>query len=184
MNPLEYLAFMFLRTLRRLHLARVVRIGSQRNFIDYFKGFEKVEAVRGIFGEKTDEVLRNLKVEFMGLFGYMGVDNTDGHLLVNVRYLDTGDKTDIYLDIIHELCHVKQYMEGRELFDGRYEYVDRPTEVEAYRYTVKEAQRLGLSDERILQYLKTEWMSNDDLRKLAGYVGIEYKDGEGPAASQ
>ena len=184
MNPLEYFAFMIFRVLRRLHLARLIRIGSKRNFADYFKGFDKVEAVRGIFGVKTDEVLRNLKVEFMGLFGYMGVDNSDGHLLVNVRYLKEGDKTDVYLDVIHELCHVKQYMDGKELFDGRYEYVDRPTEVEAYRYTVKEARRLGLGDERILQYLKTEWMSDEDLKRLAGHVGIELKDGATPAASQ
>lgn len=173
MNPLEYLAFMIMRTLRRLHLARLIRIGAKRNFNDYFKGFDKNEAVRGIFGEQTEEVLRNLKVEFMGLFGYMGVDNNDGHLLVNARYLENGDKTDIYLDVIHELCHVKQYMEGKELFDPEYDYVDRPTEIEAYGVAVKEARRLGISDERICQYLKTEWMSDDDFKKLARNVGVK-----------
>ena len=59
---------------------------STKMFKDYFKGFEKVDAVKRIFGEKTEEVLRNLKVEFIW-FGYMGVDNTDGHLMVNGRYL-------------------------------------------------------------------------------------------------
>jgi hypothetical protein len=172
-NPLEYLAFLFMRSLRRLHLARLIRIGVKRNFNDYFIGFDKNAAVRGIFGDKTEEVLRNLKVEFMGLFGYMGVDNTDGHLLVNARYLENGDKIDIYLDVIHELCHVKQYMNGEELFDSNYEYVDRPTEIEAYRYTVKEARRLGLSDERICQYLKTEWMSDEDFKKLAKHLGVD-----------
>lgn len=167
------MAFVLLRTLRRLHLARLIRIGSKHNFTDFFKHFEKVEAVRGIFGDKTEEVLRNLKVEFMGLFGYMGVDSTDGHLLVNARYLENGDKKDIYLDIIHELCHVKQYMDGRELFDGRYEYVDRPTEIEAYRYTVQEARRLGLDDRRICQYLKTEWMSEEDLKRLAKHLEVD-----------
>ena len=166
------MAFLLLRSLRKLHLARLVRIGAKHNFNDYFKGFDKNEAVRGIFGNETEDVLRNLKVEFMGLFGYMGVDNTDGHLLVNARYLENGDKTDIYLDVIHELCHVKQYMEGKELFDGRYEYVDRPTEIEAYRYTVNEARRLGLSNERICQYLKTEWMSEEDFKKLAKHLEV------------
>jgi hypothetical protein len=151
----------------------LIRIGAKRNFNDYFKGFDKNEAVRGIFGEQTEEVLRNLKVEFMGLFGYMGVDNNDGHLLVNARYLENGDKTDIYLDVIHELCHVKQYMEGKELFDPEYDYVDRPTEIEAYGVAVKEARRLGISDERICQYLKTEWMSDDDFKKLARNVGVK-----------
>jgi hypothetical protein len=141
-------------------------------FTDYFKDFDKVPAVKGIFGEKTADVLRNLKVDFVG-FGYMGVDNASGHLFVNSNYLKNGDKIDIYLDIVHELCHIKQHMEGRELFDGRYDYVDRPTEVEAYRYTVQEARRLGLSDQRILEYLKTEWMSREDLEKLAKHVGVD-----------
>ena len=36
-----------------------------------------------------------------------------------------------------------------ELFDPRYTYVDRETEIEAYRYkNVREARRLGLSEER------------------------------------
>jgi hypothetical protein len=147
---------------------------SKHRFMDYFKGYEKVEAVKGIFAEKTEETLRKLKVEFIW-FGYMGVDNTDGHLLVNARYLRTGNTTDIYLDIVHELCHVKQWIDGRELFDNRYEYVDRPTEIEAYRYTVQEAKRIGLSSERILLYLKTEWMSAEDLKRLVRNMQIDLK---------
>jgi hypothetical protein len=65
-------------------------------------------------------------------------------------------------------------MEGQELFDSQYDYVDRPTEVEAYRYAVQEARRLGLSDERICQYLTTEWMNDKDLKRLAEAVGVRY----------
>jgi hypothetical protein len=177
MNPLEYIVFSIFRLLRQLRLRRIIRLGtSTRRFTDYFKGFEKVEAVRRIFREKTETVLSNLKIEFVGFGGYMGVDDTTGHLLVNSRYLSSGDKVDIYLDVIHELYHVKQFMEGKELFDNRYEYVDRPTEVEAYRYTVQEAKRIGLSDERICEYLKTEWMSEDDFRRLAKAVNVSCCD--------
>jgi hypothetical protein len=102
----------------------------------------------------------------------MGVDDDTGHLLVNARYLKNGDKIDIYLDIVHELYHIKQWLEGRELFDNKYSYVDRPTEIEAYRYTVKEAKRIGLNDKRILEYLKTEWISNPELQRLAKTVDI------------
>ena len=173
MNWLEYIAFRILRLFRKLRLNRIIRMGTSTHmFTDYFKNFEKVEAVRGIFAEKTEKVLRNLKIEFIGLGGYMGVDNTDGHLMVNARYLNSGNKVDIYLDVIHELYHVKQFMEGRELFDSRYDYIERPTEVEAYRYTVQEARRLGLSDERICQYLKTEWMSDSDLKRLAKALNV------------
>jgi hypothetical protein len=90
-------------------------------FAEYFQGFEKVPAVQGIFGEKTDEALRNLVVELSWVGGYMYVDGSDGHLVVSKGYLNNGDKTDIYLDLIHELCHVKQFMEGKELFDPRYD---------------------------------------------------------------
>lgn len=169
----EYVAWTMFRLARKLRLTRIMRFGtSTKMFMDYFKGFEKSQAVRGIFGDKTDEVLKNLKVDFTW-FGYMGVNDNNGHMMVNRNYLSTGDKTDIYLDVVHELCHVKQHLEGKELFDPRYEYVDRPTEVEAYRYTVKEAQRLGLSDKQILCYLQTEWMSDDDLKCLVKNMGID-----------
>jgi len=159
--------------MRKLRLTGIFRLGASTGmFLDYFKGFEKSQAVRGIFGDKTDEVLKHLKVEFIW-FGYMGVDDEDGHLRVNGRYLNNGDKTDIYLDVVHELCHVKQHLEGKELFSVGYDYVDRPTEVEAYRYTVQEAKRIGLSDQQILRYLQTEWISDEDLKKLVKNMGID-----------
>ena len=147
---------------------------SMHPFMRYFKGFEKLEAVRRIFGEKTLEVLENLKVEFAGMRAYMGVSDSDGHLLVGASYLKDGDIIDIYLDVIHELVHVKQFMEGRELFDSDFRYIERPTEVEAYQVAVEEARRLGLSDERICSYLKTEWMSEEDFMKLAEAMNVPY----------
>jgi hypothetical protein len=150
----------------KVEIVRDVPI-STYPFKDYFKGFEEVEAVRQIFGEKTEEVLKNLKVEFAGTRGYMGVNNRDGHLLISSNYLKEGDIVDIYLDIIHELVHVRQFMEGKELFDDNFSYTERPTEIEAYRHAVKEARRLGLDDDRICLYLKTEWMSDDDMKRLA-----------------
>jgi hypothetical protein len=149
-------------------------VGNRKGtFLEYFKGFDKVAAVRGIFGEKTTEVLSHLTVEFTLLRGYMYVDGDDGHLVVSRAYLNSGDKTDIYLDLIHELCHVKQFMDGKQLFDENYSYVDRPTEIEAYRYCVQEAQRLGLGDERILHYLRTEWLTEGELCRLASNIGLK-----------
>jgi hypothetical protein len=142
-------------------------------FNDYFKGFDKVEAVRRIFGEKTEEVLANLKVEFTWFRSYMWVSSADGHITVSAYYLNNGDKIDVYLDLIHELVHVRQFMEGKELFDANYSYSDRPTEVEAYRYAVEEAKRLGLTEAQICRYLKTEWMSIQDLNRLAGALEIK-----------
>jgi hypothetical protein len=142
-------------------------------FLDYFRGFQKVGAVRLIFGQKTEEVLSKLRVEFVGRRGYMGVSEVDGHLIVSADYLCKGKRTDIYLDIVHELVHVRQFMEGKELFDHNFEYVERPTEVEAYRVAVEEARRLGLSEKRICQYLKTEWMTDEEFRRLTKAVNVE-----------
>jgi hypothetical protein len=161
-------------TVRTLHLDRFFRIrGKMHAFDEYFKGFEKVEVVRKIFGKKTEEVLSNLRVEFTWIRSYMWVDGTDGHITVSSYYLNNGDKVDIYLDLIHELVHVRQFMEGRELFDTDYSYIDRPTEIEAYKYAVEEARRLELSDEWICKYLKTEWMSPEDLRRLAKTLDVK-----------
>lgn len=146
---------------------------STHLFTEFFQEFEHVEIVRRLFGERTEEVLHDLRIEFSGRRGYMGVSNNDGHLIISAQYLNQGNIIDIYLDIIHELVHVKQFLEGKELFDQHYSYVERPTEVEAYRYTVEEARNLGLSDERILEYLQTEWMSDEDLTCLAKALNIK-----------
>ena len=113
-------------------------------FINYFKGFGKVGAVRELFGDETEKVLNNLKVEFGSRRGYMGVSDEDGHLIISAPYLRDGDEREIYLDIIHELVHVKQFKNGLELQDARFRYSYRPTEIEAFAHTVKEARRIGI----------------------------------------
>ncbi len=154
---------------------RIIRSAATTmyRFTDYFKGFENVEAVRRIFGDQTEKVLSNLKVEFSGNRGYMGVSNVDGHLMVSAEYLKKGDVVDIYLDIIHELTHVKQFLDGKELFDNHYSYVERPTEIEAFCNAAQEAKRLGLSEEEICLYLRTDWMSDEDFLQLAKTLNIK-----------
>lgn len=159
--------------LEKVKIRRDVNVPIYR-FVDYFKGFENVEAVRQIFGDETEKVLNDLKIEFFHFRrGYMGVNDQNGHLFINANYIKTGDKRDIYLDIIHELVHVKQYIEGKPLFAGRVNYVDRPTEIEAYRHTIKEARRIGMTEEEIYEYLKVDWISNEDAKKLAITLGIK-----------
>jgi hypothetical protein len=104
--------------------------------------------------------------------GFMWVSDEDGVLHVSHHYLETGDLRTLYLDVVHELTHVKQFHEGRELFDEAYEYVDRPTEIEAYAVAVREAQRLGMSTEEILEYLEVPWISPEEHARLAEAVGL------------
>ena len=172
MTAIEYAVFRILRLFRKLPFDPLSLTNQKVVFAEYFKGFSENGAVKGIFGEKTGEVLSHLTVELSWIMGYMYVDGSDGHLVISKNYLNNGNKTDIYLDLIHELCHIKQYMNGKELFDPRYDYVDRPTEIEAYRYAVKEARRLGLSEQRICGYLRTEWMSDNDFLRLAKSVDV------------
>ena len=172
-DPRESLLLKIMQVIRFLRLYRLLRVNMKtHSFMEYFKGMEKVDAVREIFGEKTDEVLSNLKVEFTWAGGYMWVNNADGHLMISAKYLEEGDRIDVYLDLIHELVHIKQFLEGKELFDIHYSYTKRPTEIEAYRAAVNEARRLGLSDERICRYLKTEWMSDEEMGRLAKAMNV------------
>lgn len=136
-------------------------------FTDFFVGFEKIAAVRSLFGAKTAKVLKNLKVEFFSLrFGYMSVSDEDGHILISTNHLKNADQRVLYLDLIHELFHVKQFMEGKDLFQNEFEYVDSPIEVPAYRFTIEEARRIGMKTGEITEYLKVEWVTEEQHARL------------------
>jgi hypothetical protein len=150
-------------------------------FTDYFQGFENVPVIRKLFGEKTEQVLRNLKVEFYSArFGYMAVSDEDGHLLISAYHLRTADEAIIYLDVVHELHHVKQFMDGKDLFLTDFEYVDSPIEIEAYRGTVEEARRIGFSDDQIVEYLKIEWINDEQMERLIQHMGLRRTAKDGP----
>ncbi len=141
-------------------------------FKQVFQGFENCQAVRDTFGEETDKVVNSLGVELNSRKGYMGVSETTGNLIVSTSYLRTGDELSIYLDVIHELVHVRQFKEGKDLFDPNYQYVDRPTEVEAYAHSAKEAKRLGMTDDKIMDYLRMDWVTEEEVQRLAKSIGV------------
>ena len=142
-------------------------------FTDYFVGFEKLAAVKSLFGAKTAKVLRDLKVEFFSLrFGYMSVSDEDGHLLISTNHLKNADVKILYLDVIHELFHVKQFMEGKNLFQSEFEYVDSPIEVPAYKFTIEEARRIGMNTNEIVDYLKVEWVTEEQHARLVKTLAL------------
>jgi hypothetical protein len=145
-------------------------------FAKFFQGFDKVGAIRSLFGPQTSRVLRSLKVEFFSArFGYMGTSDIDGHLLISSRHLRDSPFRTVYLDLVHELCHVKQFRDGRPLFYPKLSYVDAPSEIEAYRFTVDEGRRVGMTDSQLLDYLKVEWISTVEHRRLARRCGVAWK---------
>ena len=144
-------------------------------FKDYFKGFEKVEAVKNLFGESTEEVLQKLRLEFYNGRGYMSFSDVDGHIRINADYLNKGDTTDLYLDMLHQLVHLKQFREGHEIFKKNLIWVDRTLEIEASQYAVDEARRLGMNDEEIFEYLRNSRISENDLHALAKCLKVKVK---------
>ncbi|MGI0041478.1 MAG: hypothetical protein ACRD94_05885 [Nitrosopumilaceae archaeon] len=102
----------------------------------------------------------------------MFVKNDDASIVIGLDHLQKSDSKILYLDIVHELVHVKQQRSGLDLYDKLYSYVDRPTEIEAYEIAVREAKRLGMDNKEILDYLHVEWMTPEEHKRLASHVGI------------
>jgi hypothetical protein len=132
-------------------------------FTDYFKGFENVGAVRAVFGSETESVLRKLRLAFVSNRRmYMGIRDQDGNIGVGAFHLENSDQRTLYLDVVHELFHVKQFMDNKKWFREEHQkfmgdrglYYASPLEVPAYYHTVKEAKRIGMSEKQIVQYLK------------------------------
>jgi hypothetical protein len=154
-------------------------------FERFFRGFAETPPIRELFGKNSARILRNLKVEFFSPpFGYMGTSDQDGHLIVSSHHLKTSDLRTLYLDVVHELCHVKQFRAGRPLFDRKKKYVDTPTEIEAYAFTVREGQRIGMTNSQLVEYLKVEWVDENDHRRLARRLGLLPKKKAGSSSTR
>jgi ribosomal protein S18 acetylase RimI-like enzyme len=151
---------------------RDVSAGTTKPFAEIFSGFEKVESVRFLFGSDTEEVVSKLKVSLDSPPGYLRVDGETGNIIINPEYLKTGHERHLYLDVIHELTHVKQFREGKELYDRRFAYFERPTEIEAYAVAVEEARRIGMGKEEIVEYLKVEWVTEEEFAKFVAVMRI------------
>jgi hypothetical protein len=145
-------------------------------FTEIFLGFDELNAVKGIFGKDIEKEIDKLEVEVFPKEGFMGVSDEDGHIFASQQYINTGEVWSVYLDIIHELVHVRQFREGKNLFDSKYAYVDRPTEVEAYAVAVKEARRIGMNDEEIFNYLEVPWITDEEHRRLAKSTGVKIRE--------
>jgi len=141
---------------------------------EVFAGLEEVKPLNAYVGglKQLRRILEQTAVTLSTDTSYMYVNDGDGSLVVGLAYLQTADAHYLYLDIIHELAHVKQYLDGRELFDENYSYVDRPTEIEAYQCTVREARKIGMADDAIAEYLYVEWITRREHARLLKTLGI------------
>ncbi|HTT74299.1 MAG TPA: hypothetical protein VMG99_09205 [Thermoplasmata archaeon] len=87
-------------------------------------------------------------------------------IVVGAGHLRDSSALMLFMDIYHELCHVLQRQGGADLWPPGLSYVQRWTEVEAYRFVVEEARRLGVSNEFLRDYLKVEWISDAEHLRL------------------
>ncbi len=141
---------------------------------EIFVNLKNTEILLKIFEtrENLDDVFENISVIVNEKTHYMHVQNDDASIVIGKNHLQNSEKKILYLDIIHELVHVKQQRLGLDLYDKSYSYVDRPTEIEAYAIAVEEARRLGMSDVEIFDYLHVEWISDVEHKRLASRVGV------------
>ena len=108
--------------------------------------------------------------------GFRMVETRADEIVVARAHLANSPTMDVYLDIIHEFLHILQRKQGRELWPGvKFPYVDRPTEVEAYAFSIAEARRLGVPDTYLREYLQVTWVSRSDYRRLLRNLGVSPK---------
>ena len=122
--------------------------------------------------EEIEAIITGTKVFVVDRPWEMFVDNDNGSITIGLGHLQRASDAILYLDIIHELCHVKQHLEGRNLYDRDKSYVDRETEIEAYLVTVQEARRIGLNEEAIANYLRVSWITPEEHQRLARRMDI------------
>ena len=144
---------------------------------EVFTGLGSSIALLKVFGSKAQmtKVMKHLKLQVERNDSGIWLDRDTGTVCIGSKYLAAAKGDFLYLDVIHVLVHVRQFLEGKELYDQAFEYVDRPTELEAYRTTVAEARRIGMEENEILRYLRMDAVDDSELGKLMEKIGVRVR---------
>jgi len=153
--------------------------------LDAFPGFTEVEAfgrypfprrrTLAVARRTTIQVIRDRTWMYVAPheipswakeYGWTPFASATDCIVVGRYHLAKSRPAVLYLDILHEFLHLLQRADGRELWDVSNGYVDSPTELESYGFSVAEARRLGVPDSLLRRYLKVEWVSAADHRRL------------------
>ena len=147
---------------------------GQYRLTEVFANIRTYGILSAIFAdsEEIDRVIADIKVFVVDQPCEMYVNNDDASITIGLTHLRHASEEFLYLDIIHELCHVKQHLQGRNLYDRSKAYVDRETEIDAYRITVQEARRIGLNDDAIVNYLHVSWITPEEHKRLARSLDV------------
>ncbi|PSG97287.1 hypothetical protein BRD56_06395 [Thermoplasmatales archaeon SW_10_69_26] len=143
------------------------------SFNEVVPGLAKREVAQAIAGDTdVDDLLEAARVVCFRGEGFPRVDDHTGHILCPTSYTREQPPIVVYLDLAHELVHVRQVHDGQQVYHFPEAYVDWPTEQEAYRITYEEAKRLGLSDEWFWRYLSVPWIEDTEIATLARAIGM------------
>jgi hypothetical protein len=96
-------------------------------------------------------------------------------IVVGANHLRESPLLTLYMDIYHELCHLLQRHDGADLWPPGVSYVKRWTEVEAYRFVVREAREIGVSNQFLREYLRVEWISEEEHRELLAELKVPFE---------
>jgi hypothetical protein len=159
---------------RGFRVRRDTEIGEYR-MTEVFAGFESSSSLMKVFGSRSQmtKIMAHLKLRVEPNDSGLWFDRDTGTICIGSKHLGGAKADFLYLDVIHVLVHVCQFLEGRDLYDQAFEYVERPTELEAYRYTVAEARKVGLDEGEILRYLRMDAADDSELGKLMDKIGVK-----------
>ena len=102
--------------------------------------------------------------------GYCWIDETVPVIVLTESHYREGSDLDLHLDLLHEATHLRHLLEGRDVWDGRFPYHRRPTEIEGYATAVFEARRLGLDEAGVRAHLANPWMTPEQVEELYAAV--------------
>ncbi|MGP8124488.1 MAG: hypothetical protein ACLQEQ_01270 [Nitrososphaerales archaeon] len=159
---------------RGFRVRRETEIGEYK-LTEVFAGLESSSSLMKVFGSRSQmtKIMKHLKLRVEPNDSGLWFDRDTGTICIGSKHLGGAKADFLYLDVIHVLVHVCQFLEGRDLYDQAFEYVERPTELEAYRYTVAEARKVGLDESEILRYLRMDAADDSELGKLMDKIGVK-----------
>ncbi|UCH37172.1 MAG: hypothetical protein JSV76_05670 [Candidatus Bathyarchaeota archaeon] len=133
-------------------------------------GLENSIALNKIYRRKLAGVMNSTLVDIVNKPWQIWVDRKSKRIRINKDYLSQTDADTLYLDFIHEMVHLWQIDEGKKVFDQSVSYVDKPTEIEAYKYTIEDAKQIGYNTMDIIDYLNVRWIDQEEHQRLVKAV--------------
>ncbi len=110
--------------------------------------------------------------ELLRRAGFTPFTSPDDCIVVGGAHLRRSPLLTLYLDILHELYHVRQRADGTDLWKEGYRYADRPSEIEAYRFAIERAREQHAPESYLREYLRVEWIAEKEYRLLLKNVGV------------